>query len=79
MPFVARLQPLRVFGHRFRLDVEPRRRAQDGHIADVRNGLRIGQIGPTNLRERLDSHNKPYGLNRSDNQYARALGRHPTD
>jgi hypothetical protein len=42
-------------------------------------GLRIGRIGPTNLRERLGRHIKPCGLNWSDNQYARALGRHPTD
>jgi len=42
-------------------------------------GLRIGRIGPTNLRERLGSHIKLCGLNWSDNQYARALGRHPND
>lgn len=72
------VQPLRVFGHGFWLDVKPRRRAQDGLRMSAK-GLRIGRIGPTNLRERLGSHIKPCGLNWSDNQYARALGRDPTD
>jgi hypothetical protein len=42
-------------------------------------GLRIGQIGSTNLREGLGSHIKPCGLSWFDNQYAGALGRRPTD